>query len=157
MRALLDGWRDAGQPVVLVRHDSTTPGSPLAPGQPGNAFKPELDGVRPDLLVPKSAHSAFHGHVDLHAWLTDNGIRDIVVCGIQTNRCVETTSRVGGDLGYRVRVALDATHTFDERGPDGALVTAEEFARATAANLHGHFAEVTTTAAVLAALAPDGS
>ncbi|SHG01266.1 cysteine hydrolase family protein [Streptoalloteichus hindustanus] len=157
VRALLDGWLDAGQPVVLVRHDSVSPDSVLAPGQPGNAFKPELDGVRPDLLVPKSVHSAFHGEVDLHAWLTRHGIRDLVVCGIQTNRCVETTSRVGGDLGYRVRVALDATHTFDEQAPDGTVVTAEEFTRATATNLHGHFAEVTTTAAVLAALQGAGS
>jgi nicotinamidase-related amidase len=40
---LVDRWELAGQPVVVVRHDSREPGSPLRPGQPGN----QLKGVRP--------------------------------------------------------------------------------------------------------------
>src|SRR5919108_276702 len=48
--ALLAGWRRAGRPVIFVRHDSREPGSPLAPGQPGNAFKDVVDG-EPDVLV----------------------------------------------------------------------------------------------------------
>jgi nicotinamidase-related amidase len=101
-------------------------------------------------LFPKSVHSAFHGSVDLRKWLTDRAIDDIVVIGIQTNWCVETTSRVGGNLGFKVKVPIDATHTFDATTPDGVVVTADELSRATAANLHsGQFAEVTTTKAVL--------
>jgi nicotinamidase-related amidase len=150
IRTLVTAWQDAGQPIVLVRHDSLTPGSPLTAGTPGNAFKPELDGIRPDLMFTKHVNSAFHGAVDLKAWLDGRGIKDIVVIGIQTNWCVETTSRVGGNLGYRVRLAIDATHTYDATTPDGAVVTADELSRATAANLHsGGFAEVTTTKAVL--------
>ncbi|WP_199439257.1 cysteine hydrolase family protein [Umezawaea beigongshangensis] len=150
--ALLDGWASAGLPLVLVRHDSVHPGSPLAAGTPGNAFKPELDGARPDLVFAKNVNSAFHGEVDLHAWLGRRGIADLVVAGVQTNHCVETTARVGGNLGYRVRVPLDATFTFDLAGPDGVALTAAELSRATAVNLHGGgFAEVTTTRAVLAA------
>ncbi|MET0235290.1 MAG: cysteine hydrolase family protein [Kibdelosporangium sp.] len=150
IRSLVTAWQDAGQPIVVVRHDSVQPDSPLRPGTPGNDFKPELDGVNPALLFGKSVHSAFHGSVDLEKWLRDRGIEDIVVIGIQTNFCVETTSRVGGNLGFKVKMAIDATHTFDATTPDGALVTADELARATAANLHsGSFAEVTTTKAVL--------
>ncbi|MCO1579971.1 cysteine hydrolase [Crossiella sp. SN42] len=150
IHALATTWQRAGLPIVVVRHDSTKPGSPLAAGTPGNELKPELDGITPALLVRKSVHSSFHGDVDLHKWLRDNGIEQVVTAGIQTNRCVETTSRVAGDLGYRLRVALDATFTFDETAPDGSVITAAEFTRATAANLHGNFGEVTTTAAVLA-------
>jgi nicotinamidase-related amidase len=151
--ALLQAWAPTGQPIVLVRHDSTTPGSPLAAGTPGNAFKPELGSVAPDLMFAKNVNSAFHGEADLHAWLTRRGITDIVLAGIQTNMCVETTARVGGNLGYRVRVALDATFTFDLKGPDGTLLTADQLATATAVNLHGGgFAEVTTTKEVLETL-----
>jgi nicotinamidase-related amidase len=153
IRALVTAWQDARQPIVLVRHDSLKPDSPLAGGTPGNAFKAELDGIRPELMFTKHVNSAFHGAVDLKAWLDARGIREIVVIGIQTNWCVETTSRVGGNLGYQVRVPLDATHTYDATTPDGVVVTADELSRATAANLHsGQFAEVTSTKAVLAAL-----
>ena len=153
IKTLLDAWQAAGEPIVLVRHDTKTPGFPLSPGQPGNTFKPELDGVRADLMFTKNVNSAFHGHIDLHAWLTARGIRDIVIIGIQTNMCVETTARVGGNLGYRVRVPLDATHTFDAEGPDGTVLSADQLAAATATSLHaGRFAKITTTTAELAAL-----
>jgi nicotinamidase-related amidase len=135
---LLAAWTG---PLVLVRHDSTTPGSPLRPGQDGNRFKPELDGANPDLVFAKNVNSAFHGEVDLDAWLRARGITDIVLVGIQTNMCVETTARVGGNLGYRVRVALDATFTFDLED-----LTAEQLRRATATNLRGGgFAEIVST------------
>lgn len=142
--ALVAEWRRAGRPVVFVRHDSTQDGSPLAAGSAGNAFKPELTGA-PDLLVTKSVNSSFHGEPDLAAWLTGRGVRGLVVCGITTNHCVETTVRVGANLGFAVLLPLDATHTFDRRGPDGALWRAQELARATATSLHGEFATVLAT------------
>ncbi|GAA1707479.1 cysteine hydrolase family protein [Fodinicola feengrottensis] len=149
---LLAGWHRTGRPIVLVRHHSTKTDSPLRPGQPGNDFQPLLENVTAELTLQKSVHSAFLGKPELHAWLSAAGIGEIVVCGIQTNRCCETTARMGGDLGYRVLFALDATHTFDEVGPDGSTVTADEFARITAANLHHNFATVTTTADIVSAL-----
>jgi nicotinamidase-related amidase len=139
-------WRSAGRPIVLVRHVSTTPGSLLVGA--GTTFKPVLAGIEPDLLITKSVHSAFHGDHDLAGWLDGRGITEFVVAGIQTNRCCETTARLGGDLGYRVLFALDATDTFDEVTSGDRLVTAEEFTVATAANLDGHFAEMLSTTAV---------
>lgn len=145
--SLLEAWRTAGEPVVLVRHDSPKSGSP------GNAFAEVLRGVEPALAFGKSVNSAFHGEVDLHAWLTGRGIKDIVLAGIQTNMCVETTARVGGNLGYRVEVALDATRTFDLAGPDGSVLSADELTRATATNLHGGgFARIASTQDVVARL-----
>ncbi|MBA3907299.1 MAG: cysteine hydrolase [Pseudonocardiales bacterium] len=158
LAALLDAWRTSGEPVVLVRHDSTKPGSPLAPGTPGNAFAAALDGVEPALLVTKHVNSAFHGDVDLDAWLRAQGVEEIVLAGIQTNMCVESTARVGGNLGHRVTVALDATCTFDLAGPDGTVLTADELARATATNLHGGgFAVVGSTKDVIYASASSAS
>ena len=48
--------------------------------------------------------------------------------------------------------ALDATHTFDRRGPDGVLMTADDLARATATSLNGEFATVTDTRTLLTAI-----
>ena len=142
--ALLAEWRDRARPVVFVRHDSTEADSPLRPGQPGNDFKAVVTG-EPDLLVTKSVNSCFHGSPDLHAWLRNQALDGFVLAGITTNHCCETTARVGGNLGHRVLLALDATHTFDRRAPDGTVISADDLARVTATNLHGEFASVVTT------------
>jgi nicotinamidase-related amidase len=147
---LVQAWADASRPIVLVRHDSRTPGSPLAAGSAGNALKPVVAGAPHDLFVTKHVNSAFYGEPDLHAWLGDRGVRQLVVCGIQTNQCVETTARMAGNLGYDVTLPIDATHTFDMAGPGGIRLTAAELARATAVNLDGGgFATVVSTDDVL--------
>jgi nicotinamidase-related amidase len=149
---LVTAWTDASRPIVLVRHDSVSPGSPLATGSPGNALKDVVADAPHDLFVTKNVNSAFHGEPDLHTWLAARGIRQLVICGIQTNMCVETTARVGGNLGYEVTVPLDATHTFDLEGPGGIRLSAAELARATAVNLDGGgFARVVSTDEVVGA------
>jgi nicotinamidase-related amidase len=137
-------WSRRGRPLVYVRHDSEEPDSPLHPDSAGNRLKPYLR-PEPDLLVTKQVNSSFHGTPDLHAWLSAAGIGGIVVCGITTNHCCETTARVGGNLGYDVLFALDATHTFDRTAPDGTAWAADRLMEATAVNLHGEFADVVTT------------
>ncbi|MDQ7992035.1 MAG: cysteine hydrolase family protein [Propionicimonas sp.] len=151
-------WLAAGKPVVVVRHDSPKPGSPLAPGTPGNALLEWVPDDTADLLVIKQVNSAFYGTPDLDAWLRAAHARQLVICGIQTNMCVETTARMAGNLSYDVLVPLDATRTFDlpRWAPDGsrdAVLSAEDLMLATATSLHhGGFAHVTTTDLVLSAL-----
>ncbi|MFJ9339867.1 cysteine hydrolase family protein [Streptomyces sp. NPDC101733] len=157
--ALMDAWRESGRPVVLVRHASRG-ASPLAPDRPGHAFKDFVEERREGaaLLITKSVNSAFYGTPDLADWLTARGIGQVVVVGIQTNMCVETTARMAGNLGYEVLVPLDATHTFDltdGEGPGGLSLTADELATATAVNLQGGgFARVVTTADLLLVARP---
>lgn len=146
--ALVERWRAAKRPVVFVRHDSVTPGSPLRPGLPGNAFKDVVRGD-PDLLVVKDVNSAFLGRPDLAAWLRQRKLEGVVVTGITTNHCCETTARMGANLGFRVLFALDATHTFDRRDLQGRTISADELSRVTAANLNGEFAEVLLTSDLL--------
>lgn len=149
---LLKAWADAARPIILVRHDSIESGSPLTAGSPGNLLKDTVADAPHDLFVTKHVNSAFYGDPDLHGWLQARGIRQLVITGIQTNMCVETTARMAGNLGYEVTVPLDATHTFDLEGPGGIRLTAAELSRATAANLDGGgFARVVTTDDVLGA------
>ncbi|QDI70242.1 cysteine hydrolase [Streptomyces calvus] len=155
--ALLDVWQSTGRPVVHVRHDSRKPGSPLRVGHEGNRFKEYVErrrgkGTGGELLVTKTVNSAFLGTPDLAAWLRAEGISQLVLTGIQTNMCVETTARMGGNLGFEVLVAFDATYTFDLEGPFGWRRTADELAQATAVSLHGGgFARVVTTGDVVSA------
>lgn len=149
IRALLSHWRGKGWPVVLVRHDSQSANSPLRPGQPGNDFKPGVDGPH-DLLVTKHVNSAFYGSPDLDAWLKNAGISEVTICGITTNHCCETTARMAGNLGYDVTFVLDATHANDQKDMAGNIITADEMARVTYANLQGGgFATVRSTGDVI--------
>ncbi|MFD6186293.1 cysteine hydrolase family protein [Streptomyces goshikiensis] len=153
--ALMDAWEATGRPLVLVRHTSLRPGSVLAADHPGHAFKDFVEerGARAALVIDKTVNSSFYGTPDLAEWLTARGVGQLVVAGIQTNMCVETTARMAGNLGYDVLVPLDATHTFDlTAGPEGPTLTADQLATATAVNLQGGgFAHVVTTEALLAA------
>ncbi|MGH3382825.1 MAG: cysteine hydrolase family protein [Actinoallomurus sp.] len=151
---LIREWRAEERPVVVVRHDSLQPKSPLVAGGPGNDLKDLVPAAlgphEPGLLITKSVNSAFYGTPDLDAWLRSRRIGQIVIAGIQTNMCAETTARMAGNLGYDVLFAIDATYTFDAVGPDGELVTAEALSRATAASLHhGGFARVVRTATLV--------
>ncbi len=154
---LIDAWQESGRPVVFVRHDSPEADSPLRVGQPGNCFKQYVEerrgkGRGQELFLTKSVNSAFYGSPDLDSWLRAAGVRQIVVAGIQTNMCAETTARMGGNLGYDVLFALDATYTFDGVGPWGWTLGADELARATAVSLHGGgFARVVSSAELVAA------
>ena len=148
IRALLAHWRERDWPIVLVQHNSESPRSPLRPGQPGNDLQPGIEGAH-DLLVTKSVNSAFYGEPDLHAWLIAHKHTALVLCGITTNFCCETTARMAGNLGYTVEFVLDATRTFDHPDADGVMISADEIARVTAANLNGEFAAIVTTKQIL--------
>lgn len=151
--ALAAAWQRGGEPIVVVRHDSVSDGSPLEIGTPGNALVDVVAAIEPALFVTKDVNSAFYGDPDLDVWLRTEGISELVVCGIQTNMCVETTARMAGNLGYDVTMVLDATRTFDlstdVAGLGTVTRTADELMATTALDLQaGGFARIATTASL---------
>ncbi|MFG2057087.1 isochorismatase family protein [Micromonospora sp. NPDC048930] len=159
---LVDAARRRGDLVVWVLH--AEPGS-------GGVFDPASGHVRPiEGLAPaageptlvKTAHNAFTT-TNLQQILTLAGIRELTVCGIRTEQCVETTTRVGCDLGYEMTFVTDATVTFPTPHRDlpadatleqiladpRTLSTADMIARTEYA-LAGRFATVRTVAEVTA-------
>ncbi|MEU7921771.1 isochorismatase family protein [Micromonospora zamorensis] len=153
---LVAAARERGDLVVWVLHSE--PGT-------GGLFDPALGHVRLiDGLVPaegeptlvKTAHNAFTT-TNLQQVLTQAGIQDITVCGIRTEQCVETTARVGSDLGYRMTFVTDATLTFPiphrdlpetatvaEILADPRTLTNEEIVTRTEYALAGRFATIRT-------------
>ena len=150
--ALLQGWRQAGRPVYVVRHDSRVPGSPLTPGTPGNALKAGFEPLPGEPLVTKSVNSAFIG-TDLEARLRAAGVRQVVLFGISTDMCVSTTARMAANLGFDLVVVGDACHTWSQRTPEGELLDGELLHRAHLTTLHSEFGRVVRTAELLRALA----
>ncbi|MEU2556764.1 isochorismatase family protein [Streptomyces sp. NPDC013313] len=136
---LVRSARDNGDLVVWVLH--TEPGS-------GGVFDPRSGHVRllEELQQPlpgepvlhKASHNAFTT-TDLQRRLTEAGVGELWVCGIRTEQCVETTARIGGDLGYEVVFVADATTT----NPIGDL-SAEAITERTLAVLRDRFARIAT-------------
>jgi nicotinamidase-related amidase len=149
--ALLEAWRRAGRPVIHVRHDSTSPLSPLRPGQPGNDIKKAVRPLSGEPVVSKTVNSAFIG-TDLEERLRRSGADAVVLAGMITNHCVSTTARMAANLGFDVRVVSDATATFGMRSPQGTLFPAEVMHEIGLTELHGEFATVVDTRAAIAAV-----
>lgn len=151
---LIDAWREARRPVLHVFHDSISPESPLRPGTPGNAPKPEAEPMTGETIIRKSVNSAFIG-TSLEADLRSAGIHTLVVVGLTTNHCISTSVRMAGNLNFDTYLVSDATATFDRKGIDGRSRPAEEVHAAALSDLQGEFATVIDTATLLEALPPD--
>ncbi|TYO67463.1 cysteine hydrolase [Bradyrhizobium hipponense] len=149
---LLTAFRQNGAPIFHIRHEGTKPTSSFRPGGSGYAVKDEAREAPGEPVVVKHVNSAFIG-TDLESRLRAAGIATIVICGATTNHCVETTTRMAGNLGFDTRLVRDATWTFDRVGPDGEKYSAEEIHAMTLSNLNGEFARIVTTDDVIAAFA----
>jgi nicotinamidase-related amidase len=148
---LLAAFRAAGAPIFHIRHEGTRPGSSFLPGGTGYPVKDEAKERAGEPVIVKRVNSAFIG-TDLEARLRSAGIERLVICGATTNHCVETTTRMAGNLGFDTRLVRDATWTFDRIGPDGDTHSAEAIHAMTLANLNGEFATIVTAAEAVAAL-----
>jgi len=148
---LLAAFRERRAPIFHIRHLATRSASSFLPDGTGYAVKDEArerDG-EPDIV--KRVNSAFIG-TDLEQRLRATGIKTLVICGATTNHCVETTTRMAGNLGFDACLVRDATWTFDRIGPDGDAHSAEAIHAMTLSNLNGEFARIVTASEAAAAL-----
>jgi nicotinamidase-related amidase len=148
---LLAAWRESGRPVIHVHHRNTVAGKQFSPDQPGFQPKPEATPLPSEPVIYKSVNSAFIG-TDLEERLRADNVTDLVICGITTEHCVSTTTRMAGNLGFSVLLVGDACSTFDRVGPDGRNWTADEMHDSALASLHDEFATVVDTGEVLGLL-----
>lgn len=146
-QALIDGARARGFAVVRIFH---VDGDEEFSIESGMVRTLDELSVQADVTFHKTRHSAFVGS-PLSVWLTERGIGRIIVSGIRTEQCCETTSRHGSDLGFTVDYVSEATLTSDMVALDGGILPASEIRRRTEAVLHGRFATVRTVEEALAA------
>jgi nicotinamidase-related amidase len=148
---LLKAFRASGAPIFHIRHEGTKPNSSFLPSRTGYAVKDEARETPGEAVIVKRVNSAFIG-TDLEQRLHASRIATLVICGATTNHCVETTTRMAGNLGFDARLVRDATWTFDRIGPDGDAHSAEDIHAMTLSNLNGEFAQIVTTDDVIASL-----
>jgi nicotinamidase-related amidase len=149
--ALIAGCQERGIPIVRVLHTD-------GPAQADNPFAVEsghvvpMHGLRdytPAASFLKRRHSALVG-TGLDVWLTEQGIGRLIISGIRTEQCCETTTRHASDLGWSIDYVTDATHTYDMQQPDGSPLSVAEIKARTATVLSGRFATLCTVEQALA-------
>ena len=141
---LIGEFRRAKAALFHIRHRSANAESPFSPSDMGYQVKDEAREQDDEPVIVKEVNSAFIG-TDLEQRLRTAGIHTIVICGVTTNHCVETTTRMAGNLGFDARLVSDATWTFDRVGPDGRLHRAEDIQAMTESNVSDEFAQVVLT------------
>jgi nicotinamidase-related amidase len=111
VRALQDRARALGIPILHVQHDGGA-GSPLVRGGAGFGIHPDVAPRPGEDVVVKNQCDAFLG-TGLDARLRALGIGRLVIAGMQTEFCVDTTTRAAFAHGFKVVLAEDAHTTFD--------------------------------------------
>jgi nicotinamidase-related amidase len=165
VQRLVDAARAAGDHVVWVLH--TEPDGGVF--DPASEYVRLMEGLAPaagEPTVVKTSRNAFTT-TNLGQLLTERGIRELVICGIQTEQCCETTARVAADFGYDVEFVTDATATFPiphRDAPSGRTVaelvadprtlSTDDIITRTEYALAGRFATIRTTAELTGALSP---
>jgi nicotinamidase-related amidase len=146
LQALVDGAVRRRIPVLQVFHVGET--GPFSHDS-GHVRTLEPLVIAPAAVFHKRRHSAL---VDsgLAGWLTQHGIRRLIVSGIRTEQCCETTTRHASDSGWQVDFVTEATLTFAMTDPDGRRFGPDDIKARTELVLAGRFARIATVADALA-------
>jgi nicotinamidase-related amidase len=158
VQRLVDRARAAGNLVVWILHTEPGTDGPFDPTSGDVRIFDELRPLAGEPVITKTSRNAFTT-TNLQQVLTERGIRDLTLCGIQTEQCVETTARVGADLGYAITFVTDATTTFpiahrdapadrsaEEILADPSTLQADDIVTRTEYALAGRFATVVKVA-----------
>jgi nicotinamidase-related amidase len=134
--------RAAGAPVFLVQHGEDD--GPLRFGTEGWQLCERLEVQPQDIRVRKTATDSFH-RTELQSHLQAQGVDRLVVCGLQSEFCVDSTVRGALARGYPVVLVADGHSTLDNGVITAAQISAHH--NATLANLGSYGPRVTVTAA----------
>ena len=155
LQSLIDSASAKGIAVLQVFHkspsdDASNPFS-LASGHVRTLSELRIS---PTAVFHKTVHSSLYAldanGASLHDWLRENGIESVIVSGIRTEQCCETTSRHASDAGFKVVFPTDATLTFAMQSPSGKHYTPAEIRDHTELVLNGRFARVVPATEALA-------
>ena len=146
LQPLIDGARAAGIPVLQIFHAD---GHGVFAESSGLVTTMAPLSIEPDAVFHKPRHSALIGS-GLDVWLNTHGIRRVIITGIRTEQCCETTARHAHDLGYLVDYVSEATLTFPMTDAAGREWSAAELVAHTELVLTDRFARIATVEEALA-------
>jgi nicotinamidase-related amidase len=142
---LVGAARERGEPVFWILHNEPGSGDEFDPDNGAVRVMSELQPAEAEPVLRKTTINAF-ASTDLEERLRAAGADRLVICGIRTEQCVETTTRAAADLGFDVAYVADATTTT----AIGDLSAADIVERTVAVLQGREFATIVTTDDVVA-------
>lgn len=140
----LQAFRRHRWPVVIVQHLALSDEATFfRPGTDGAALYAGFEPQSGDTHIIKHYPNAFRG-TELGRVLTETGTQQLVLCGMMTHMCIDTSTRAAADAGFQVTLLGDATAT-RSLSFGGQSVPAEQVQTAYLAALNGSFARVSST------------
>ena len=150
-KALLEAFRARGLPVIHVQHLSTRPGATFfLPGTDGAKIHESVQPAAGETVITKHFPNAFR-ETTLADTLRERGIKSLVIAGMMSHMCIDTSTRAAADAGYACTLAHDACATRD-LAFGGATVPAAQVHAAFMAAMNGAFAKVVSAGEAVAAL-----
>jgi len=147
---LIRAWREAGLPVIYFLHTDPDPGFETT-----SPFFKLMDFLSPapgEPVLLKNTRNAFTS-TNLQEILKEKRVERLVITGISTEQCCETTTRLAADLGYDVDFVTEATMTFPISDPEtGEELSTGEILRRTEYVLRKRFARIATVDGLVAEL-----
>jgi nicotinamidase-related amidase len=138
LQKLIDGAKARKIPAIQVFHVEDSGVFSL---ESGHVVALEGLSIEPDAVFYKRSHSALIGS-GLDVWLVKHGIGRVIVSGIRTEQCCETTTRHASDSGYQVDYVTEATLTFPMTDRHGRKWSPEDIKTRTELVLDGRFARI---------------
>lgn len=126
IRILIDRAHHAKVPVIYIQHTTDENGF-MIEGSEGWAIHPSIAPIDGDFVLIKRTPDSF-SNTTLSEILSSNNISKLIICGLQTEYCIDTTCRRAFSLGYETILAKDAHSTFDVK-PLSALQIIEHHHR----------------------------
>ena len=147
-RKVLDGFRDAGTPVIHMKHVWDAPDAEfMRPGTEGIEIHPAVAPAEGELVLEKASPNSFL-ETGLEEELLKRGADDLVVAGMMSSMCVDATVRAATDLGFSPTVVHNACAAPDLEF-NGVAVPGAAVHAAFMAALADGYAEVTSAAELL--------
>lgn len=144
IKTVLKQFREKKYPVIFIKHINTAPNASFfLPNTSGVEIHAEITPSLDETVVVKHAPNSFF-QTTLLQLLRDKGIGELVVCGMMTHMCIDTTVRAAKDYGIPITLLYDACATKDLHIM-GKCIPAEVVHDAYMAGLSGMFAEIKLT------------
>jgi nicotinamidase-related amidase len=109
--SLIDSARSSNVPVIYIQHTENDD-EPMGKGKHGWYIHHQIAPLKDDVVILKYTPDSFH-QTNLHEFLSSKNISKIVIAGLQTDYCIDTTCRRAYSLGYETVLVQDAHSTFD--------------------------------------------